>query len=85
MTARIAELRESMEQTTKGETLQTKQNCVLALREDPLFDGAIRLNLLTGQKVILKDLGWKRLAGPITDEDLSQIYYYFEKFYGLKS
>lgn len=74
-----------MEQTAKGETLQTKQNCVLALREDPLFGGAIRLNLLTGQKVILKDLGWKRLAGPITDEDLSQIYYYFEKFYGLKS
>ena len=58
---------------------------MLALREDPLFGGAIRLNLLTGQKVILKDLGWKRLAGPITDEDLSQIYYYLEKFYGLKS
>ena len=83
--ARIAEVRESMEQTAKGDTLQTKQNCVLALREDPLFGGAIRLNLLTGQKVILKDLGWKRLAGPITDEDLSQIYYYLEKFYGLKS
>lgn len=85
MVARIAEIRESMEQTTKGEPLQTKQNCVLALREDPLFGGAIRQNLLTGQKVILKDLGWKRWAGPITDEDLSQIYYYFEKFYGLKS
>lgn len=85
MVARIAEVRESMEQTAKGDTLQTKQNCVLALREDPLFGGAIRLNLLTGQKVILKDLGWKRLAGPITDEDLSQIYYYLEKFYGLKS
>ena len=40
MVARIAEVRESMEQTAKGDTLQTKQNCVLALREDPLFGGA---------------------------------------------
>ncbi len=85
MLAKIAALRDSLEQNKKGEVYSTKANCVRVFREDPLLRGAIRLNRLTGQKVILKNLGWPRDSGPICDDDMSQILYYLEKFYGLKN
>ena len=57
---------------------------MLAFREDPILKGAFRRNDLTGQKDIVKNLGWKRTGPALVDEDLSEIFYYLELFYGLK-
>lgn len=82
--AEIERVRELMEATQKGQVMQTKKNCVLAFREDPILKGAFRRNDLTGQKDIVKNLGWKRTGPALVDEDLSEIFYYLELFYGLK-
>lgn len=81
--AEIERVSSMMDLTDKGQTRQTKKNCVLAFREDPILKGAFRLNDLTGQKDIVKDLGWKRTGPALVDEDLSEIHYYLELFYGL--
>lgn len=82
--AEIERVRELMEVSQKGQVMQTKKNCVLAFREDPILKGAFRRNELTGQKDIVKNLGWKRTGPALVDEDLSEIFYYLELFYSLK-
>ena len=73
--AEIERVRELMEVSQKGQVMQTKKNCVLAFRADPILKGAFRRNELTGQKDIVKNLGWKRNGPALVDEDLSEIFY----------
>ena len=83
MLDRIREVRESLKHSEKGKLLQTKENCVTVLENDPLLKGAIRMNLFTETMAIVKDLGWKRTSPPINDDDMCQLYLYMEMFYGL--
>ena len=83
MLQEIEEIRDSLEPTEKGQPRNTKENCVIALENDPLMKGAICQDLFTDRPCIIKDLGWARDDPAITDDDLCQIYLYLEKFYGL--
>lgn len=84
---RIGEVRESLIKKEKGGIDQGIQNCVSVLELDPIFSGAIRSNLLSGRIDIVKDPGWRREPDSIsiTDEDMSNIYYYLERFYCLRN
>ncbi len=79
------ELKLTLETTEKGQVRQSKRNCVTVLERDPLLQGAIRLNILTGRTDIVKPLGWERLGTSLTDTDMSHLYLYFEDHYGLTS
>ena len=83
----IGAVRDRLTKKLTGEMSQGIENCVTVLEHDPLFKGAVRENQMTGRMDIVKDLGWKRdpVYLSITDNDLSNIFLYFEKFYGLKS
>ena len=83
MLQEIEEIRDSLESTEKGQPRNTKENCVIALENDPLMKGAICQDLFTDRPCIIKNLGWVRDDPAITDDDLCQIYLYLEKFYGL--
>ena len=56
----VAEVRESLSTTEKGQPANTIGNCRTVLCQDPLLRGAIRLNLLTDRVDIVRDLGWRR-------------------------
>lgn len=87
MIERIETVRDGLTKKPTGEMSQGIENCVIVLENDPLFKGAICSNLMTGRIDIIKNLGWYRdpVYLSITDDDLSNIYLYFEKFYDLKS
>lgn len=75
---------EDLERTSNGRVRQSIGNAVLVLRRDPKLKGAIRLNELTAQRDIVKNLGWLRNGGTnISDVDESNIQYYLEQCYGL--
>ena len=69
-----AEIRETLEGTQKG-----------GVKRDPLFRGALRLNLLTEQIDIVKPLGWERTSATLTDMDMNYLLLYLEENYGLTS
>ena len=54
-------------------------------QRDPLFRGALRLNLLTEQIDIVKPLGWERTSTTLTDMDMNYLLLYLEENYGLIS
>ena len=54
-------------------------------QRDPLFRGALRLNLLTEQIDIVKPLGWERTSTTLTDMDMNYLLLYLEENYGLTS
>lgn len=83
MLQEIEQIREDLEPNEKGQPKQTKENCVIAIENDPLLKGAIRHDIFTDRPCIVKDLGWPREDPAITDDDLCQLYLYLEKFYGL--
>ena len=56
-----AEIRETLEGTQKGGVKNSIRNCLTVFQRDPLFRGALRLNLLTEQIDIVKPLGWERV------------------------
>ena len=49
-----AEIRETLEGTQKGGVKNSIRNCLTVFQRDPLFRGALRLNLLTEQIDIVK-------------------------------
>ena len=51
-------------------------------QRDPLFCGALRLNLLTEQIDIVKPLGWERTSTTLTDMDMNYLLLYLEENYG---
>ena len=83
----IGTIRENLIRNEKGNIDQGIQNCVAVFECDPLFQGAIRNNILSGRTDIVKNLGWKRDEGcpGITDDDLSNIFLYLEHFYSLRN
>ena len=64
-----AEIRETLEGTQKGGVKNSIRNCLTVFQRDPLFRGALRLNLLTEQIDIVKPLGWERTSTTLTDMD----------------
>lgn len=79
----VEDVAKELEQTEKGQTRQSIQNCVAVLQKDPVPAGSIRRNELTDKTEIVKDVGWKRRGEAITDTDVNQIRLYLEKHYGL--
>ena len=61
------------------------RNCLTVFQRDPLFRGALRLNLLTEQIDIVKPLGWERTSTTLTDMDMNYLLLYLEENYGLTS
>jgi predicted P-loop ATPase len=81
----MEEIIDMMAKTVKGEIKQSRQNCNIIFREDPLLKGAFRQNLLTGRIDVVKDLGWQRRGVQLTDSDLNRIYTYVEFAYCQKN
>ena len=79
----VEDVVKELEQTEKGQTRQSIQNCVTVLQKDPVLAGSIRRNELTDKTEIVKDVGWKRRGEAITDTDVNQIRLYLENHYGL--
>ena len=52
MLQEIEEIRDSLEPTEKGQPRNTKENCVIALENDPLMKGAICQDLFTDRPCI---------------------------------
>ena len=80
-----AEIRETIEGTQKGGVKNSIRNCLTVFQRDPLFRGALRLNLLTEQIDIVKPLGWERTSTTLTDMDMNYLLLYLEENYGLTS
>lgn len=80
-----AEIRETLEGTQKGGVKNSIRNCLTVFQHDPLFRGALRLNLLTEQIDIVKPLGWERTSATLTDMDMNYLLLYLEENYGLTS
>ena len=80
-----AEIRETLEGTQKGGVKNSIRNCLTVFQRDPLFRGALRLNLLTEQIDIVKPLGWERTSTTLTDMDMNYLLLYLEENYGLTS
>ena len=78
-----AEIRETLEGTQKGGVKNSIRNCLTVFQRDPLFRGALRLNLLTEQIDIVKPLGWERTSTTLTDMDMNYLLLYLEENYGL--
>ena len=79
----VASLRDSLEQTERGNPKGNVPNVVKILREDPLLAGAIRLNELSEKVDIVRDLGWHRDDAPLTDTDIAYITLYLDENYGI--
>ena len=69
----------------KGGVKNSIRNCLTVFQRDPLFRGALRLNLLTEQIDIVKPLGWERTSTTLTDMDMNYLLLYLEENYGLTS
>lgn len=78
-----AEIRETLEGTQKGGVKNSIRNCLTVFQRDPLFRGALRLNLLTEQIDIVKPLGWERTSTTLTDMDMNYLLCIWKKITGL--
>ena len=62
-------------------TEQREHIFMTVFQRDPLFRGALRLNLLTEQIDIVKPLGWERTSTTLTDMDMNYLLLYLEENY----
>ena len=83
--ANIAGVREILTTTEKGKPANTIENFKTVFCRDPLLRDSIRLNLLTEQIDIVRDLGWHRTTSSLTDIDVKYLLLYFEQNYCLTS
>ena len=81
----IPEVKKLLKRNKKKAVLQTIENCLIVLRNDPTLQGAIRQNILTDRQDIVKDVGWVRSSTTITDTDYQYIMHYLECNYCLNS
>lgn len=77
------QIRGLLNYSSRGSVMQTISNCVTVFQKDPLLQGAIRLNVLTGSQDIVKEMGWERNGRNLTDTDMNYLYLYLEENYGL--
>lgn len=71
---------ELLDVTQNGSVKQSKNNCAIVLRNDPVLKGAFCRNLLTDRVEIVKPMPWNCKGGTITDTDCNNIYMYMEKY-----
>ena len=76
---------ERLSRDSKGNVVQSNENCQLVLREDELLKGAIRFNEFTSGRDIVKKMPWKRFSKAFSDNDLDNIITHLEINYGLKN
>ena len=81
----VAEVRQMLETTQKGQTANTPGNYKAVFLHDPLLSGAFSNNLLTDRIDIVKPLGWYRDGSRLTDVDIQYLVLYLEEHYGLTS
>lgn len=81
----MAEIRDMLEMTDKGNVRNTIGNCLLVFQNDPVLHNAIRYNLLTERVDVVKPLWWEKTTSALTDTDVCYFMYYLEKKYGLTS
>lgn len=79
----VAELKSSLICTQKGDVAQKFENYVIVLLRDPLFQNAIKTNLMTDRIEIVRNVGWSRSGTALSDIDLRYIRFYLEKQYDL--
>lgn len=63
----VAEVRQMLETTQKGQTANTPGNYKAVFLYDPLLSGAFSNNLLTDRIDIVKPLGWYRDGSRLTN------------------
>lgn len=68
--ADVAGVREILTTTEKGKPANTIENFKTVFCCDPLLRDSIRLNLLTEQIDIVRNLGWHRTTSALTDIDV---------------
>ena len=79
-------VRDTLQTNEKGIPRQTIMNCRKALLLDPLLQGKIRYNSLTGMTDLVGTMPWKRPDTPaLTDTDLHEIECRMESLYDLRS
>ena len=83
--ADVAGVREILTTTEKGKPANTIENFKTVFCCDPLLRDSIRLNLLTEQIDIVRNLGWHRTTSALTDIDVKYLLLYFEQNYCLTS
>jgi len=83
----VQEVTEMLDQTEKGQVINSVMNAVTILTYDPLFRGGLRFNELTQRIDVARDMGWERGSfGPsLTDNDLYNIHLYCNRTYGIKT
>lgn len=81
----IEMLKEKLIHNEKGNVTQIIENCETVVREDPLLDGAVRLNRMTGRLEIQKDMGWSRAGPAVNDNDMNNILSYMARNYDLRA
>ncbi len=79
----VEEVKNTLIYTQKGEIAQKFENYVVVLLRDPLFQNAIKTNLMTDRIEIVRNVGWNRSGTALTDIDMRYIRFYLEKQYDL--
>lgn len=69
----------------KGMVMQSIENAVTALSYDPILQGKIKGNELSGKTDIVGEVLWHRSSTSITDTDIYQIQRYVENTYSIRS
>ena len=82
----VEDVKSMLSYDEKARVYQSIDNCMIALKNDPVLGGAICHNDLTGKTDIIKNLGWEKPnGGGIRDVDVDQIDWYMERTYGLRN
>ena len=76
---------ELLEKTEKGKTMQTVNNCVIALEHDPVMKKGIKKNVLTGRVDIVKNMGWDKESITLNDDDMAYLKLMLEMKYDLRN
>ena len=76
---------ENLDRTDKGKIRQSINNCVYILQHDPLLNGAICRNELTGRTNIIKKMPWKQRGTILNQTDEYNVRLYLEKNYQITS
>ena len=76
---------QQLKRNDKGNVANSIENSLLILEKDPLFQGAVRKNLLTDCPELNGTVPWRQDRGMMTDRDLPFIRLHFEQYYGIIS
>lgn len=77
------EIKDRLDRTEKGQVRQSIHNCLEVFRYDPILQGSICYNILTGRKDIVKPVPWEKTVSQLTDTDIKYFLLYLEEHYDL--